>query len=1156
MSASSGVARGIDAARLGQPSSQFRAMRCSSGEAPDRSRGEGDEQVPADLLCLEDFSDSELLRGLWARYERRQIYTWLGDVLVSVNPYSDVGAFGEEMAARYSSSRPPQAPHLYAVVQQALSATGRRQALLITGESGAGKTEATRAVLAFLAKRHPVTADVRDRLLRSTPVLEAFGNAHTRQNSNSSRFGKFIEVHLADGGEVAGATLQPYMLEASRVVGERPHGERTYHVFYLLRATLQVLADVAPKVNGPLWDRLAVDKAWKDLASAASTLMDTSVRLQDGPPNDVCLEWFEALLQGLLATGMKLPEVAECCRVVAAVAVLSDPELGEESLTAAATLLRVEEPALRSFLSRTEMSLGAKERVFRERTRSEAATLRASLAQELYATLFLWLTRFVAQGIAPPQAESGRLLGLLDLYGFEVFPSNGFEQFLINYCNERLQQFFNRQVFTREAEEYASEGLDCNGQWKQLTSACQLPALALLEGPGSLGIFGVVNDRSKCNFEEAQPGVGSGGSLAETLTAACGNHPAFRRASGRDGSHLFGVKHFAGEVFYEAAQFVRKNASAHRPDICTFLREHGGSFVRQMITTDESKHLGERRGRKLFGRTLINIFQQELNELCNTLEARDCRHIRCLRPNDEQKPLVFDDQSMLRQCRYSGLLEATRIRRQGYAHRRSLSHFASRYAMLLADPEARRRARHTMDASACAGISEVAAAASGGVSCDDVRIGLTKVFMREPALAWFESRRSFRASIVIIAALRSHRARRAYQRRRCSVKKLQAFARGCAGRRLASRLAAERARHQAERQAAERAAAAKVAARARAAVKEDAALQLQCNWRARQARKALAAAREDRRRHIEALAVAAANAATTPLEEPKKATTFVSAPRAGSVRRLVGEIRLGQPQYGQRHTRPLEQHEIRAACRRDAASQKENVAVSNVQPQNLLLKEKAGPPPTAGDTTRAHFAQQPRIAGLASQPLPLTPSRCRPVPQGRRDCREARASSATNLRATLLSPRSGARSPRSSGIPQAIVATPVAAISGISSAGGMPSGPPVVRSYAPPRVVVPAWAWLPSPKPACRDPIPGHESGPRRGDVTLLPTPCRVRSQNPTHPKQNATRSACPSFRTGLSGPAIRATLSGAVRARAVVYRVKSLSPPPRKSGYRAVQEG
>ena len=180
----------------------------------------------------------------------------------------------------------------------------------------------------------------------------------------------------------------------------------------------------------------------------------------------------------------------------------------------------------------------------------------------------------------------------------------------------------------------------------------------------------------------------------------------------------------------------------------------------------------------------------------------------------------------------------------------------------------------------------------------------------------------------------------------------------------------------------------------------------------------------------------------------------------------------------------------------------------------------------------AHPIEATEDTNNHSRPLPdLLVCRCRPVPQGRRlgclfvsplnglkvrlrcrDCRETRASSAANLRATLLSPRSGARSPRSSGIPQAIVATPVAAISGISSAGGMPPNPPVVRSYAPPRVVVPAWAWLPSPKPACRDPIPSHE-GPPRHDLALLPTPCRVRSQNPIgHPKQNATRSACPSF--------------------------------------------
>ncbi|CAJ1341138.1 unnamed protein product, partial [Effrenium voratum] len=353
---------------------------------------------------------------------------------------------------------------------------------------------ATRAVLSFLAKRNPVTADVRDRLLQSTPILEAFGNAHTRQNVNSSRFGKFIEVHLTLDGAVLGATLQPYMLEASRVSGDLPPGERTYHVFYLLKAALNKLQ----KKVQPFWDRLLVEKAWTEMASMAGDLLSTSSRLAGDVP-EACLD-FEALVQGLLATGLTFTKVAECCRVVAAVALLADPELGDKSFSAAAGLLRLEEAELRSFLSRTDMSVGG-EKVFRERTKREAVTLRASLAQELYAMLFMWLTRLVAQGIAPSKAE-GRVLGLLDLYGFEVFPSNGFEQLLINYCNERLQQFFNRQVFAREAEEYASEGLDFDGQWGLFAGACQLPALALLEGHGGMGVFGVINDRSKCNFED------------------------------------------------------------------------------------------------------------------------------------------------------------------------------------------------------------------------------------------------------------------------------------------------------------------------------------------------------------------------------------------------------------------------------------------------------------------------------------------------------------------------------------------------------------------------------------------------------------------------------------------------------------------------------
>lgn len=942
---------GLDQSRVSRPS-RGKAVRRTTPETASCIHHE-DQEVPADLLNLEDFNDHELLRGLWARYEKKSIYTWVGGVLVSVNPYADVGAFTEDVANSYASDSPPQAPHLYATVRQALVSPGARHALLITGESGAGKTEATRAVLSFLAMRHTSTDYIRDRLLRSTPVLEAFGNAHTRQNTNSSRFGKFIEVHLSADNEVVGATLTPYMLEASRVSGDLPTGERTYHIFYLLRAALGALA-AGEAPSGSLWERMAVEKEWADLIKTGGSLMGASKRLSNGPKDARCLEGFETIVDGLTATGMRNIEVAECCRIVAAVALLSDTELGEEGLAGAAKLLRIEEQQVQAFLSRVEMSVGAKERVFRERSKAEAVTLRASLAQELYAALFAWLTRLVARGIAPRKAEGGRMLGLLDLYGFEVFPTNGFEQFLINYCNERLQQFFNRQVFTCEAEEYAAEGLDSDGQWSRLTTACQLPALALLEGHGGVGIFNVLNDRSKCNFEETVSGGGSG-ALAETLASSCGGHAAFCRASGRDTSRLFGVKHFAGEVFYEAAHFVRKNASAHRPDIVAFLRDQGGSFVREVLAgeaedAEEKQQTSSRRGRKLFGRTLITIFQQELNELCHTLEARQCKHIRCLRPNDEQKPLVFDDASMLRQCRYSGLLEATRIRKQGYAHRRPLVSFTSRFALLLNTPEARQAARQAkpeQSAAACRDIRQVAIDA--GIAAEDFSVGRTKVFLREKALTWIEAMRSHVALAMIVALLRGHQTRQRFLQSRRAVVALQAWTRGILGRKEAAwrqqllaarrvareRAAAERAAAEEAERAIAEAAAAKAASRALACIRHDAASQLQRCWRARCARRAAREYREQlcltreldglqqsheallqpksrrpQERQVEPLKVSHVESAAPQWQQPASAVGIVRGSITPHGRHTGGQVFIRPPNQISYTTRPLEPHEL------------------------------------------------------------------------------------------------------------------------------------------------------------------------------------------------------------------------------------------------------
>lgn len=773
--------------------SAIRPTRRSGGTGGQKiSSAGGLREAPSDLLLLEDFNDQELLRALWSRYEKKDIYTWVGTVLVSVNPYLDVGAFKEEVAQRYASETLCKAPHLFATVRNALAAPGeKKHAILITGESGAGKTEATRAILKFLARRHTASTHdhIRDRLLRSTPILEAFGNASTRQNTNSSRFGKFIEVYLSPQEEVLGATLQPYMLEASRVSGELAKGECTYHVFYLLRAALIALENkTAPQ--GPFWSRFTHAPEWSDIIRIGGPLLAKSMRLKNGPPEQKCLEEFEILVEGLLGSDMRHVEVAECFRLVCAVALLADPCLGDAGIVGGAALLRIQELELNTFLTKTVMTIGGGERVHRGRSDREVSTLRASMAQEIYAGLFGWLTQFVAKGISPPaQLDGSTQLGLLDLYGFEVFPTNGFEQFLINYCNERLQQFFNRQVFTYEAEEYKNEGLDSDGQWGRLMAACQLPAISLLEGQtGQVGIFGVINDRSRCAFEDSN---NAGNGLADSLAQSCGGHAAFCKA-GKDSSRLFGIKHFAGDVFYEAAQFVRKNASAHKPDIVCFLREQGAAFASEVLTGDieaeqeaaaAAAAAGGRR-RRLFGRTLISIFQQELNELCANLEARQCRHVRCLRPNDQQKALFFDDAAMLRQCRYSGLLEATRIRKQGFAHRRPLRTFAARYSILLNSREAKRKARrsHGEQASnACSAILKVAFE-NGSFAAEDAMIGHSKVFLRETAMSWLEGARTTVALASITALLRGHSGRQRFLRLRVACLKIQAFARGMAAR--------------------------------------------------------------------------------------------------------------------------------------------------------------------------------------------------------------------------------------------------------------------------------------------------------------------------------------------------------------------------------------
>lgn len=778
--------------------------------------------LPDNLLSLDDFNDTGLLQCLKSRYQQNDIYTWVGSVLVSINPYQDIGVFADVVAAKYAKTIPAQGslaaahqsspPHIFAAVAGALASPGQRHALLISGESGAGKTEATRASLAFLAKHCNASDVVRDRLLDSNPVLEAFGNAKTRQNGNSSRFGKFIEVHISAEGKLLGATLRPYMLEASRVSGRLHSAEQTYHVFYHVRAALAALSNSAA-CSRPFWQWLRQLPEWQELAQVGSPALLASSRLAVGPKAEECLESFERLYGRLLGAGMTHADIVQCARVVAAVGVLADEEAAGEALASKLQeLLGVPQDQMLDFFTNVELTVGTigRERLIRCRSGSEMRTLQASLAQELYSSLFVWVSHLVARGVAPAaDAVAGKRVGLLDLYGFEVFDSNGFEQFLINYCNERIQQLFNRQVFLNEASEYLSEGLDDDGRWQHLASACNLPALSLLEGGTGVGcgIFGVINDRSRCGFDAALSGDGS--EIVDSIASVCGGHSSFRRST-RDAGRVFGVSHFAGDVYYETRNFVLKNASSHRPDIVAFFRSHANGFVRQLFEVNIEggcglQECGGSNGpevlcmdgaetpktangpiprRRLVGSTLISAFRMELNELCTTLEMRECRHIRCLRPNDCQQPLFVDDASMFRQCRYSGLLEATRIRRYGFPHRRSLASFAQRYATILT---AVRRAAHTLgceppprlqevmgvEAAKAACISICNTMHSIGIDSKEACIGHTKIFLKESALEWLESARIHFASASIVASSASFLARRRFTKVRRMVQQLQ-----------------------------------------------------------------------------------------------------------------------------------------------------------------------------------------------------------------------------------------------------------------------------------------------------------------------------------------------------------------------------------------------
>ncbi|KAH9385938.1 myosin heavy chain 9/10/11/14 [Nematocida major] len=662
------------------------------------------------MAHLSYLNEPSILHNLRQRYLSNMQYTYSGLFLVAINPYKNIPIYTKEYIEKYSSvyKREDAAPHIYAVASEAyhlMRNTRTPQSILITGESGAGKTENTKYAIAFLTK---VSGDalqrtcvLEERLISTNPLLEAFGNAQTGRNDNSSRFGKFIKIEFGMNGEIVGASVERYLLESSRVT-KQAAGERNYHIFYALtkQADESLLASL----------RLERHRSYKIISSAEG---------HDIPLESICAS------MGTL--GFSQGDISKIFRMVAAIIHLGEIEfvsvgkgvdvLGESAaaLENAAALLDVDGAALKESLLRPKIQAG-REVVVHGRTPEEANFTVSSLCKVLYERLFDWIVSLVNVAMRPKEASQS-YIGVLDIAGFEILDSNGFEQLCINYTNEKLQQFFNHRMFILEQDIYMKEGLE----WNMIDFGFDLqPTIDLLE-KNSTGIFSILDE------ECVVPG-GNGSRLLEKISRTWKEHPKFSTPRVRGG---FTVEHYAGKVKYHEDGWISKNKDPLDEDIAGLLLGAKGPLPVPSIKSG----LAATRFR-----TVTQSHKEQLSSLLKMLYTTNPHFVRCILPNRQKRPNVFEVSRVLHQLRCNGVLEGVRISRQGFPTRVEFREFTQRYALL-----SRAGKEHIPPAEKGA----VALLTELGVPPSLFRLGRTRLFLRQGVLADLEEQRNAKISVVV-----------------------------------------------------------------------------------------------------------------------------------------------------------------------------------------------------------------------------------------------------------------------------------------------------------------------------------------------------------------------------------------------------------------------
>lgn len=670
--------------------------------------------------------------------------------------------------------------------------SGKNQTVVVSGESGAGKTVSAKYIMRYFATRESpdqpsvktkrgadAMSETEEKILATNPIMEAFGNAKTTRNDNSSRFGKYIEIMFDDKTSIIGAKIRTYLLERSRLVFQ-PLKERNYHIFYQLVAGSSE-SERQELGLGPVEEIEYLNQG-------------SSPRIEGVDDKAE----FEALKASLATIGIGNSQQAEIFKLLAALLHLGNVTVSatrteavlsstEPSLIKAAAILGVDPADFAKWTVKKQL-ITRGEKITSNLTQQQAIVVRDSVAKFIYSSLFDWLVENINHALASESVLSQvkSFIGVLDIYGFEHFATNSFEQFCINYANEKLQQEFNAHVFKLEQEEYLREQID----WTFIDFSDNQPCIDLIEG--KLGILSLLDEESRLPM----------GSDEQFVTKLHHNYAADKNKfykKPRFGKSSFTVCHYAIDVTYESEGFIDKNRDTVPDEHMAVLRASSNAFLGQVLDAasavreKDSASAASAAVKPTAGRrigvavnrkpTLGGIFKSSLIELMHTINNTDVHYIRCIKPNESKEAWVFEGPMVLSQLRACGVLETVRISTAGYPTRWTYEEFAMRYYMLVPSSTWTYEIRRMADT-----ILTKALGTSTGKGLDKYQLGLTKIFFRAGMLAFLENLRTNRlndCAIMIQKNLKAKYYRRKYLEARGSILLFQALTRAHIARKRA-----------------------------------------------------------------------------------------------------------------------------------------------------------------------------------------------------------------------------------------------------------------------------------------------------------------------------------------------------------------------------------